>query len=203
MPNNISGSELDNKSPNNYKAVVVGTALGGTSALAVVLSYLPGNFNSPIIIVQHFHPFSDGYLIWWFNKTTKIKVKQADEEEKIKPGVAYFAPPDRHLVVEKDRTFSLANTKKVNYVRPSIDVLFKTAAGVYGKNLVGIILTGASNDGSQGLKRIKEEGGFTIVQDPKTAKADEMPRSAIDAVQIDYILPLDEIGMFLQKFLNF
>ena len=194
---------MNDWSANNNKAIVIGTALGGTNALGVVLSNLPGEFKSPIIVVQHLHPFSNDYLTWWFNKITKMEVKQADEKEKIEAGVVYFAPAGRHLVVEKDRTFSLADTEKINYARPSIDVLFKTAAEVYRENLVGIILTGAKNDGSEGIKTIKEKGGFTIVQDPKTAKASEMPKSAIEAAQIDCILPLEDIGLFLQKFSNY
>ena len=190
-------------SANNYKAIVIGTSLGGTSALGTILSDLPSDFKSPIIVVQHLSLFSNDYLPWLLNNMTEIKVKQADEKEKIDAGVAYFAAANRHLIVEKDRTLSLADTEKVNYARPSIDVLFKSAAEVYCENLVGIILTGGSSDGSQGIKTIKEKGGFTIVQDPKTAKAGKMPRSAIEAAQIDYIMPLEEIGMFLQKFSNY
>ncbi len=106
----------------------------------------------------------------------------------------YIAPPNYHLLVEADRTFSLSIDEPVNYARPSINVLFETAADVYKTNLVGVILTGANADGSHGLKRIKETGGLSVVQDPSTAEADTMPKAAIAAVDVDYVLPLEEIG---------
>ena len=109
----------------------------------------------------------------------------------------YIAPPNYHLLVEADRTFSLSIDEPVNYARPSIDVLFETAADVYKTNLIGVILTGANTDGSHGLKRIKETGGLSVVQDPSTAEADTMPRAAIAAVDVDYVLPLEEIGKVL------
>jgi len=113
------------------------------------------------------------------------------------PGKIYIAPPNYHLLVEEDKTLSLSTNKHVNFARPSIDVLFETAADVFGEKLVGIILTGANEDGSRGLKKIKESGGLTIVQDPDTAAVDTMPKAAIASTKVDYILPLENIGPFI------
>jgi two-component system chemotaxis response regulator CheB len=183
----------------NFEAVVIGTSAGGTNALKVILKSLPRNFALPVIIVQHLHPNSDDYSARILSDSCKMIVKQANEKEKIEPGVVYTAPPNYHLLVEENETFSLSIAEREKYARPSIDVLFETAADVYGEKLIGIILTGANNDGSQGLKRIKEKGGLTIVQDPETAEVDSMPRDAIATTQVDYVLPLERIGPILRK----
>ncbi len=114
-------------------------------------------------------------MVKHLNDICNINVYEAEEKEKVLPGNAYIAPPNYHLLVEGDETLSLTVEPKVNYARPSIDVLFDSAANVYGSGLIGIILTGANRDGSNGLKRIKELGGITIVQDPRTAKSNAMP----------------------------
>jgi len=126
-----------------------------------------------------------------------LKVKFADEKELILPGRVYIAPPNYHLMIEEDRTFSLSIDEPVNFARPSIDVLFETAAEVYGQGLIGVILTGANDDGSFGLKRIKDHGGLCIVQHPDTAEVEAMPRSAIATTDVDHILPIDGMGPFL------
>jgi two-component system chemotaxis response regulator CheB len=115
------------------------------------------------------------------------------------PGMAYLAPPNYHLLLEPDRTFTLTIDERVNYARPSIDVLFETAAEAYKDKLIGIILTGANNDGSKGLKKIKEFGGLAIVQDPETAEVASMPRAAILTSVVDHIIPLEEIAPLLNS----
>jgi len=181
----------------NYEAVVIGVSTGGMKALNTILPHLPADFALSVIVVQHMHPTSDNFLVRYLHERCNLKVKQADEKEKNVPGVIYVAPANYHLMVEEDRTFSLSIDELVNYARPSIDVLFETAADVYGARLVGVILTGASADGSHGLKRIKESGGLAIVQDPGTAEADTMPRAAIAAVGPDHVLAINDIGPFL------
>lgn len=114
-------------------------------------------------------------------------------------GVVYIAPANYHLLLEQDETLSFSAEEKVNFARPAIDVLFETAADAYGSGLIGIILTGAGSDGSKGLKKIRESGGLVIVQDPATAQADAMPRAAIAITPVDHILPLPEIGPFLNR----
>ncbi|OQX82471.1 MAG: chemotaxis protein CheB [Bacteroidetes bacterium 4484_276] len=183
-----------------FSAVVIGVSAGGSKAMQLILPALPANFPLPIIIIQHISAQSDGYFIEHLNSVCEISVKEAAEKEKAKAGTVYFCPPNYHLLVEEDGTFSLSTEGRVNYARPAIDVLFETAAYAYGHNLIGIILTGANSDGSQGLKMIKEFGGFTIVQDPKTAEVDSMPLAAITASTVDKILPLNKIAGALLEY---
>ena len=180
-----------------YNAVVIGVSAGGINAMEKILPRLPEGFHLPLIIVQHISPHSDNFMVKHFNSISNITVKEAEEKEKITPGVAYFAPANYHLLIEDDYTFSLSVEDKVNFSRPSIDVLFETAVYVYCSSLVGIILTGANNDGSRGLKMIKDCGGLTIVQNPETAEVSAMPEAALKATTVDYSLNLEEIASFL------
>jgi two-component system, chemotaxis family, protein-glutamate methylesterase/glutaminase len=176
-----------------YKAVVIGVSAGGSKALQHILPRLPSDFPLPIIIVQHISPDSDGFFISHLNSMCKIRVEEAVEKQKALAGTAYFAPPNYHLLIEEDGSFSLSVSERVNFARPSIDVLFESAACAYCPGLIGVILTGANNDGAFGLKKIKELGGFTIVQDPATAEVDSMPKAAIAQSKVDKILSLSEI----------
>ena len=177
-----------------FKAVVIGTSAGGFNAIRTLLMGLKEGFSVPILIVQHLSSHSDNYIVTHLNKICKLKVVEAEEKEKVLSGKVYFAPPNYHLLIEKDETLSLSVEAKVNYARPSIDVLFDSAADVYGDALIGVILTGANSDGSKGLKRIKELGGLTIVQDPKTAEFNSMPMAAIAITKVDYIIELSKIS---------
>ena len=150
-----------------------------------------------MILVVHRHPDSNSYLEEFLDSKCKLHVKQAEEKENIRGGVVYIAPPNYHLLIEDDRTFSLSVENAVNYARPSIDVLFESAAYVYGPELIGVILTGNNDDGSHGLKEIKKNGGLTIVQTPESAEADGMPRAAIKTAIPEYVLSLEEIGPLL------
>ncbi|MCI5223748.1 MAG: chemotaxis protein CheB [Candidatus Electrothrix sp. AR4] len=180
-----------------YRAIVIGASAGGIEAVTEILASLPARFTLPLVIVQHLHKEQDDYLIQFYNSRTQLEVEEAKEKEKIVPGRVYIAPPDYHLLIEQDETFSLSMDEKVNYSRPSIDVLFESAADVYSGELTGVLLTGANNDGAQGLRRIKKNGGLTLVQDPETAKFPEMPRSAMACTEIDHILTIHELGIFL------
>ena len=182
-----------------YEAIVIGVSSGGMNAMKVMFSLLPKEFKTPIIIVQHISSQSENLWIRLLNDKSNIYIKEADEKEKIENGKVYIAPPNYHLLIEKDRTFSLTVDKYVNYSRPSIDVLFESAAEAYKNKLIGVILTGSNNDGTNGMKRIKEYGGLTIVQDPTTAESNYMPASAIAAMQMDYILTLENIIKLLIK----
>ena len=183
-----------------YEAIVIGVSSGGMTALKFLFSTMPVDFSIPIIIVQHIGPHSDSKWIKLLNNNSKLSLKEADEKEKIEYGKVYIAPPNYHLLIEKDKTFSLTIDERVNYSRPSIDVLFESAAEVYKNKLIGVILTGSNNDGTNGLKRIKEYGGLTIAQDPESAESSYMPASAIAGVQMDYILTLENIITLLIKF---
>ena len=182
-----------------YEAIVIGVSSGGMNAMKVMFSLLPKDFSTPVIIVQHIGAHSDSQWIKLLNDKSNLPIKEADEKEKIENGKVYFAPPNYHLLIEKDRTFSLTIDERVNFARPSIDVLFESAAEAYKEKLIGIILTGANNDGTKGVKRIKECGGIVIIQDPETAESSYMPASAIAAVQPDYIQALDQIGDLIIK----
>lgn len=188
-------TEILNK--HGYEAIVIGVSAGGMGALSAILPELPADLPYPVIIVQHMYPGSGSYLVSILDGKSQITVKEVEEKDKIAPGTVYIAPPNYHTLVEMDRTFSLSIDPPVNYARPSIDVLFESAADVYRNRLIGIILTGANSDGSRGLRRIKEIGGIAIVQDPATAEMDSMPNAAIAAAEPDYILPLDQIGTFI------
>jgi len=181
----------------DYKAVVIGASAGGLNALQKVLAPLPVDFALPIFVVQHRLPAPHDFLAFSLNESCQLVVKEADEKERAKPGYVYIAPANYHLLVERDQTLSLSIDTKVCYSRPSIDVLFETAAQVYLSGLIGIILTGASDDGTAGLKKIKEKGGLIIAQDPATAEYSVMPLSAIREGIVDKVFSLTEIASFL------
>ncbi len=182
-----------------HEAIAIGVSFGGMDALSMIIPELPKDYPQPVMIVQHRPPEPDHFLAEYLDKLSDIHVKEAASREVIRPECVYIAPSGYHLQIERDRTFSLSVDPPVNYAIPSIDVLFETAADVYQDELVGVILTGANSDGSRGLKNIKDSGGLTVVQDPKTAAAYEMPGAAIDMVDVDHILPLNEIGLFLRS----
>ena len=183
----------------SFQAVVIGSSAGGLNALKKIFNTLEKGFPLPIIIVQHISPDTDNYLPTLLDNLKKINVKEADEKEVPKKGTAYVAPPNYHLLIEGDRSFTLTVGERVNYARPSIDILFETAAEAYREGLIGIILTGANNDGSRGLKKIKEMGGVAIVQDPKEAESDAMPLAAIEATNVDHVMKLSDIVNFLNN----
>ena len=180
----------------HYDLVVIGCSLGGMRALETILPALPDDFPTPVAIVQHRYRTSNEILPAHFRPTTKLRVIDVEDKQFIKPGYVYFAPANYHLLVEEGM-FSLSVDEAVAYSRPSVDVLFDSAADAYGQKVVAIVLTGANNDGARGAARIKKRGGFVIVQDPKTAQAPAMPEAAIAATPVDRILPLDRIGPFL------
>ena len=176
-----------------FKCIVIGVSAGGMETLSTLLPSFSSDFPLPIIIVQHIHKTSNSHHIEYYNENCSLLVKEAEQYEKIQAGTIYFAPPDYHLLIEDDETLLLSLDEEVNFSRPSIDVLFESAADVFGKKLIGIILTGANNDGAEGMKFIKQCGGFTIVQDPNDAEFPVMPQSTIDAAEIDLIQDLETI----------
>lgn len=180
-----------------YDAIVIGVSMGGVEALGILLGGLPGDFPLPLLIVHHIAPDSESTLAGMLNGRCAVSVKEADEEESITAGTAYLAPPNYHLLVDKSGTLALSVDEPVNFARPSVDVLFESAADAFGPALIGVILTGAGSDGAQGLKMIKERGGITIVQAPEDAEADSMPLSALAAVEVDHVLPLRDISGLL------
>lgn len=181
----------------HYQAVVAGVSAGGLEALKILLTAIAEDFSPALVIVQHLHPQQSGFLVEHLDKVCRLPVKEAEEKEAVNGGVVYLAPANYHLLIERDKTFSLSMDEKVNYSRPSIDVLFETAAEAYGAGLIGVILTGASKDGASGLRRIKEQAGLAVVQDPKTAEFPAMPLAALEETQVDHVLSIGRIGLLL------
>lgn len=185
-----------------YELVVIGTSSGGLQALKTLLPVLPADFALPVAIVQHVAANSENSWVDLLAARCAIRIKEADEKEKIAPGIVYVAPPNYHLLVERDRSFTLTVDEAVNYARPAIDVLFETAAEALGPRVVGIVMTGANSDGARGLEYIGRNGGLTIVQDPLTAETRAMPEAAIQRAQPRHVLPLAGIGEMLLQLHN-
>jgi two-component system, chemotaxis family, protein-glutamate methylesterase/glutaminase len=185
-----------------YNAIVIGSSAGGLNALTTIFEKLPVNYPLPIVVVQHRAHEQEGLLEEVLQSKCKIAIKQADEKESIGQGCIYIAPPGYHLLIEKDFTFSLSADAHVNYSRPSIDILFETAAEAYKETLIGLILTGANTDGATGMLSIKNYGGFTIAQDPKEAFSSQMPKACIANGSINVILNLQGIQKFFMHLYN-
>lgn len=172
--------------------VVVGTSAGGLRALERILGSLPPSFSVPIVAVQHRARESEAFASI-LQTLTPIPVHEAEDKEPVvAPGV-YLAPPDYHLMLEPGH-LALSTDEPVGYSRPSIDVLFESAADAYGAGVLGLLLTGANQDGTKGLARIRAAGGTTIVQEPGSAENPSMPAAAIAAGVADEVLPLERIA---------
>jgi two-component system chemotaxis response regulator CheB len=176
--------------------IVMGASLGGLRALVLALRGIPPGFANPLAVVMHRHKDSDGMLLELLQRDLPLPTREASDKEPILPGHVYLAPPDYHLLVEPTY-FSLSVDEPVRYARPSVDVLFESAADAFGPDAIGVVLTGANRDGAEGAARIKAVGGQVIVQDPATAEAPQMPKAVVDIVTPDYIVSLDQIGPLL------
>lgn len=181
----------------DYQAIVIGASAGGFAAVSFLLEVLPVNYPIPIIIVQHRSKEDNTMLEEVLQQKAIITIKQAEEKKRITGSTVFIAPADYHLLVENDRTFSLTIDETVRYSRPSIDVLFESAAHVYKNKLVGIILTGANNDGADGIKVIHSLGGHTIAQNPDETSFPIMPAESIRTGAVRQILLLKDIREFL------
>jgi two-component system chemotaxis response regulator CheB len=180
-----------------YELICIGASWGGLNAVGRLLSDLDEEIDVPIVLAQHRHPDS---LPKTLAELLRLRIKRPvlDVEDKmpIERRHVYIAPPDYHLLVERG-AFALSLDDRVQYSRPSIDVMFESAAYAYGRGVIGIILTGANEDGAAGLALIKQRGGVAVIQDPEGALRRTMPEAAIAATAADAILPLEEIGKFL------
>ena len=177
-----------------YDLVAIGASWGGLHAVETVLAALPEDFTTPIAIAQHRAADSgSGALARMLSLRSGRDVCEAGDKDAVEPGRVYVAPPDYHLLVEPTG-FALSTDAFVQHSRPSIDVLFDSAADTYGDRLIGVVLTGANEDGAYGITRVKRRGGLTLAQDPATAARREMPAAAIATGAVDHVLPLEEIG---------
>jgi two-component system chemotaxis response regulator CheB len=177
--------------------VVIGASAGALEALSTILPALPKDYAPAVAIVVHVARGGPSLLAELLARRCALPVREALDKEPVEPGTVFVASPDYHLLVERERSFALSVDGPVNYSRPSIDVLFESAADAYGSTLAGVVLTGASEDGARGLARIRSVGGRAIVQDPATAEVPFMPMRAIASAKPDHVLPLANIGAFL------
>ena len=182
--------------------VVIGGSAGGVDALFQLLPAIPAGFQPSVACILHVPPDRDSRLAELFEMRSALPVREARDKEPLQPGVIYFAGSGYHLSVERDRCFSLSCEPPVQFARPAIDVLMESAADAYGPALAGILLTGANHDGAEGMCRIRERGGLTVVQDPGEAQASAMPNEAIRRCAPHLVLPLLGIRTLLPMLRN-
>ena len=181
--------------------VVVGASWGGLKALSTVLAGLPADLDAAVVVAQHRAPRSTDGLSRLLAQHGPLQVCEAEDKMAIAPGNVYLAPPDYHVLVERRRGegghLGLSLDDRVQFSRPSVDVLFESAAAAYGECVAAVVLTGANADGAAGLRAVKGAGGFTLVQDPASAESPVMPEAAIASGAADKVLPLSQIAAFL------
>ena len=183
----------------NNRFLVIG---GSAGSIDIILRFLPDIKYSDvlsIIIVLHRKNTNDSVLSSLLSSKTSWKVKEAGEKEMALPHTIYLAPPDYHLLLEKDGTFSLDASEKVNYSRPSIDITFECAAEIYGSKLTCLLLSGANADGVEGLKNVKKNNGTVAIQDPAEAEISFMPQQALIYAEVDYVLKNKDIATFINN----
>lgn len=177
---------------------VIGTSWGGMHALGRLLGELDDRNRLAVVVVQHRSHDADATLLRYLAARCKLEVVEADDKVRIEPGQVYLAPPDYHLMVDGGH-LALSTEAAIRFSRPSIDVLFESAAEECGEEVVAVVLTGANDDGCRGVAAVKAAGGLTIAQDPTTAERPEMPRAAISSGAVDLVLPLDGIAAELNR----
>ena len=182
--------------------IVIGTSLGGLNALTELLSKLPCTLAVPVAIVQHRGPSFDSSLARLLANRSALTVVDAEDKMALEPCHAYLAPPDYHLLIEARGTMALSTDAPVRSARPSIDVLFESAAHVYGPGVVGVVLTGASADGADGLRSIAQRGGVAIVEDPSTAECATMPSAALAVTPRAAVVPITGMADYLTALTN-
>jgi len=179
------------------RLIVIGGSAGAVDALAKILPALPARFAIPVAIVVHQPPDKNSVLAEVLSTKCALPVREADDKEPISPGVVYLASPNYHLLVERSGCFSLSVDDPVHFSRPAIDVLFESAAEAMGEALLGVLLSGANEDGAEGLARIRDGGGITVVQSPSSALVAAMPAAALRLGTPNHVLPIGQIGPFL------
>lgn len=181
-----------------FDIVAIAASAGGLTALTSVLSRLPADFGPAVVVVQHLDPRHRSLLAQILGRRTALPVVEAVDGERLQPGEVHVAPPDRHLLVNRDGTMSLSESELVNFTRPSADLLFESVAAAYGSRAIALVLTGSGVDGSMGVKAVKQRGGTVIVQDEKSSEFFGMPSAAVRTGAVDFILSLEEIPLALQ-----
>lgn len=181
-----------------YSIVGIGSSWGGLLAMSKLLGALPGDFSVPIVVVQHRGNDSDQLLAELLQDATDLTVSEVEDKEPLTPGTVHVAPANYHVLID-DGVLSLSLEEPVRFSRPSIDVMLSSAADAYGSAAIGVVLTGANEDGARGLSDIVKRGGRALVQDPKSAESATMPRAAVKEVPSAEVLPLDALGPRLIK----
>jgi two-component system chemotaxis response regulator CheB len=179
------------------EALVIAGSAGGVAALLALLPGLPPGFALPVVCILHLPHDRQSRLAELFDERIALPVVEAGDKMPVAPGQVYFAGAGYHLSVERDRTFSLSCEAPVHFARPAIDVLMESAADTWGAGLAGVLLTGANQDGAEGMEHIRRQGGLTIVQDPSEAQSRAMPLHAIARGAAQLVLPLAQIGALL------
>ncbi len=192
----MSSSGESPAASSRYDIVVIGGSAGGLESVRTIVHGLPADFTLPVLAVLHLHPKYVSHAAEILRRHTKLEVKDAEDQETITRGRVYMAPPNRHLLVNLG-VLNLADTPALNFSRPSVDRTFESVAKTYGSQVIGVVLSGSGRDGSEGLRAIKEAGGFAIVEDPLTARFPGMPSAAVSASSVDRIVPLDDIAPLL------
>lgn len=185
-----------------FEIVAIAASAGGLTALTSVLGQLPADFGASVVVVQHLDPRHRSLMPQIIGRRSILPVYQAIDGMEVEAGKVYLAPPDRHLLVNRDGTVSLTQTELVNFVRPSADLLFESVAAAYGERAIAVVLTGTGHDGSMGVTAIKKRGGTVIVQDEASSEFFGMPSAAIRTGTVDFVLALDEIGAALQTLVS-
>lgn len=180
-------------------AIAIGASMGGVEALIQLLPALAADAGVAVFVVLHLPRDRPSLLVDIFAPLCALSVQEAEDKLPVSPGNIYFAPPDYHLLIDNGPSLLLSVDDPVYFARPSIDVLLESAADIYGRRLLGIILTGANADGADGLKAVHDAGGFTVVQDPEAAAASLMPDAARKSHPVDAVLSLDEISHLLRQ----
>ncbi len=182
---------------NGIEAVVIGASAGGVEAVMRLLVGLPANARATFFVVLHLPRERPSLLVNIFQSKCALPVREAEDKEPAQPGRVYVAPPDYHLLIDEGPCLALSSDEPVNYSRPAIDVLFESAADVYGQRLLGVVLTGANQDGAAGLEAVLSAGGLAVVQHPDSALVSLMPSSAIARNPASEVLGLDGIAELL------
>lgn len=177
-----------------YGIVAIAASAGGVTALSRVLGGLPSTFPVPVVVVEHLDPRHRTVIAEVLGRRAKLPTRLASQGERAEPGTIYIAPPDHHLLLNKDGTLTLSSSELVHFLRPSADLLFESVAGSYGPRAIACVLTGTGSDGAMGASAVKSRGGTVIAQDPELAEFRGMPDAAVATGAADYILPLDEIA---------
>ena len=174
-------------------AVAIGASAGGVEVLSVLLSALPASCRASFFIVVHIPRERPSLLADVFGAKCALPVREAEDKEPVQPGTVYFAPPDYHLLLDRGPILALSSDEPVHFSRPSIDVLFDSAADIYGERLLGLILTGANQDGAEGLAAVGRAGGRTVVQEPGGAAVPFLPEAALQVGPVDFVLSLAQL----------